>query len=43
MVPSLVDRRPVPGLAATGLPMGVPVMALGLVLVAGLAVRRWIS
>ncbi|MCU1621882.1 MAG: hypothetical protein JWL79_727 [Frankiales bacterium] len=40
MVPSPVDRRPVPGLAATGLPMGVPVMALGLVLAAGLAVRR---
>lgn len=39
-VPSPVDRRPVPGLAATGLPVGVPVLALGLVLGAGLVVRR---
>ena len=39
-VPSPVDRRPVPGLAATGLPFGVPMLALGLVLGAGMLVRR---
>ncbi|MFN2538970.1 MAG: sialidase family protein, partial [Mycobacteriales bacterium] len=42
-VPSRIDRRPVPGLAATGLPMGVPLMAVGLVLGAGLLVRRRIQ
>ena len=42
-VPSPVDRRPVPGLAATGLPAGLPVLALGLVLAAGLVVRRRVS
>jgi hypothetical protein len=41
-VPSAVDRRPVPGaLAATGLPTGVPVLAAGLLLTAGLVLRRW--
>jgi hypothetical protein len=35
-----VDRRPVPGLAATGLPTGLPVLALGLVLAAGVVLRR---
>jgi hypothetical protein len=40
-VPSAVDTRPVPGrLASTGLPLGLPVLALGLVLAAGLVVRR---
>jgi hypothetical protein len=40
-VPSPVDRRPVPGhLAATGLPTGVPILAAGLLLGAGLVVRR---
>ena len=39
-VPSGVDRRPVPSLAATGLPLGLPVMAVGLLLGAGLLVRR---
>jgi hypothetical protein len=42
-VPSPVDRRPVPGLAATGLPAGLPLVALGLVLAAGLVVRRRVS
>ena len=40
-VPSPVDRRPVPGhLASTGLPVGVPLAALGLVLAGGLLARR---
>ena len=39
-VPSPVDRRPVPGLAATGLPLGAPLLALGLVIAGGLVVRR---
>jgi len=40
-VPSPVDRRPVPAhLAATGLPVGLPIVALGLVLTGGLVVRR---
>jgi hypothetical protein len=39
-VPSPVDHRPVPGLAATGLPFGIPLLAAGLLLTAALLVRR---
>jgi hypothetical protein len=38
-VPAPVDRRPVPHLAATGLPAGIPLMAVGLGLLA-VALRR---
>jgi hypothetical protein len=39
-VPSRVDARPVPHLAATGLPAGLPLVAAGLVLGAALLLRR---
>ncbi len=39
-VPSAVDARPVPNLAATGLPEGLPFVAGGLLLGAGALLRR---
>jgi len=39
-VPSAVDHRPVPALAATGLPTGLPLVAAGLLLGSGLLLRR---
>ena len=39
-VPSAVDNRPVPHLAATGMPEGLPFLAAGLLLGAGTLLRR---